>query len=490
MAEVSQKTENVTDIVEIENLCVRFGKVKALDGVTLSIHEGEIFGLVGADGAGKTTLARVISTLCRPNSGTCRVAQKDVMKDKTPIRESIGFVHATFSLYLELSIDQNIAFFAGIHGVEFDRDNPLIKSIYKDIAPFGNRLAKNLSGGMKQKLAICCALVHKPQILILDEPTTGIDATSRQEIWRELSNLSRSYNISIIVSTPYQNEIMMCHRIAKMTEGKVTEIGRPQDIMPVEVIPNRETAPTNTSENIIEIHNLVKAFGSFKAVNDISFEVKRGEIFGFLGANGAGKTTVINVLCGLTHATSGSGHVAGCDIITQREDIKKHIGYMSQRFALYEDLSVRQNLMFFAGIYGIANKKAKAKVEKQLYDMGLDDLANRVVSTLPLGWKQRLSFAVATLHQPEIVFLDEPTSGVDVETRNRMWDIIRAEADRGTTIFVTTHYMDEATYCDRQSIMVDGKIFAMGKLQNLITMGVSPDFDDIFDLIANAGKTQ
>ncbi len=490
MAEVSQKANKATDIVEIENLCVRFGKVKALDGVTLSIREGEIFGLVGADGAGKTTLERVISTLCRPSSGTCSVSQNDVINDKTAIRKSIGFVHATFSLYPELSIDQNIAFFAGIHGVEFDKDNPLIKSIYRDIAPFGSRLAKNLSGGMKQKLAICCALIHKPQILILDEPTTGIDATSRQEIWRELSNLNRSHNITVIVSTPYHNEVMMCHRIAKIADGKVTEIGSPQDILPVEAVQNREAAPTRNTENIIEIHNLVKAFGSFRAVNDISFEVKRGEIFGFLGANGAGKTTAINVLCGLTHATSGSGHVAGCDIITQREEIKKHIGYMSQRFALYEDLSVRQNLMFFAGIYGIAGKEAKAKVEKQLRDMGLDGLANRVVSTLPLGWKQRLSFAVATLHQPEIVFLDEPTSGVDVETRHRMWDIIRAEAAKGTTIFITTHNMDEATYCDRQSIMVDGKIFAMGKLQDLISMGVSPDFDDIFDLIAYAGKIQ
>lgn len=490
MAEVSQKANKATDIVEIENLCVRFGKVKALDGVTLSIREGEIFGLVGADGAGKTTLERVISTLCRPSSGTCVVLGHNVMTEKMPIRSSIGFVHSTFSLYPELSIDQNIDFYAGIHGIEFDKDNPLIQSVYKDIAPFGNRLARNLSGGMKQKLAICCALIHKPRLLILDEPTTGIDAISRQEIWRELSNLNRTHNISIIVSTPYHNEIMMCHRIAKMKEGKVIEVGKPHEIMPMESMQDREAAPTKNTENIIEIHHLVKAFGTFKAVNDISFEVKRGEIFGFLGANGAGKTTAINILCGLTHATSGSGHVAGCDIITQREDIKRHIGYMSQRFALYEDLSVRQNLMFFAGIYGIANKKAKAKVEKQLYDMGLDGLANRVVGTLPLGWKQRLSFAVATLHQPEIVFLDEPTSGVDVDTRHRMWDIIRAEADRGTTIFITTHNMDEATYCDRQSIMVDGRILANGRLQTLISMGVSPDFDDIFDLIANAGRIQ
>lgn len=480
--------KNVGNIVEAENLCVSFGKVKALDGVSLTIRRGEIFGLVGADGAGKTTLERVIATLCHPGSGTCRVMGHDVVKDKAPIRSRIGFVHSSFSLYPDLSIDENIAFYAAIHGVEFDRANPLIQSVYKDIAPFGKRLAGRLSGGMKQKLAMCCALIHHPQLLILDEPTTGIDATSRQEIWHALSELNRAYDISILVSTPYRNEIMMCHRIARMAEGNITEVGDPRKIMPLETMMEREFAPKDDDENIIEIHNLVKVFGTFKAVNNISFEVKRGEIFGFLGANGAGKTTAINILCGLTHATSGSGHVAGCDIMKNSEDIKKHIGYMSQRFALYEDLPVKENLMFFAGIYGIKGKDAKELVEEHLKKMGFGGMENRLVGTLPLGWKQRLSFAVATLHHPEIVFLDEPTSGVDVETRRQMWEIINEEAARGTTIFITTHYMDEATYCDRQSIMVDGKICAMGHLQQLITMGVSPDYEDIFDLITNARK--
>lgn len=489
MAEIKQAAEGaVRNLVETTDLRVSFGKVKALDGVSLTIREGEIFGLVGADGAGKTTLERVIATLCQPGSGTCRVMGHDVTTDKTPIRNSLGFVHASFSLYPDLTIDENIAFYASIHGVKFDRENPLIKSIYNDIARFGNRQAGRLSGGMKQKLALCCALIHRPRLLILDEPTTGIDATSRQEIWQELSRLNRAYDISILVSTPYRNEIMMCHRIARMDEGKIVEVGDPHKIMPIETTLERNFAPTDNTENIIEIHNLVKAFGTFKAVNDISFEVKKGEIFGFLGANGAGKTTAISILCGLVHATSGSGHVAGCDIMTNSEEIKKHIGYMSQRFALYEDLTVRQNLMFFSGIYGFSTKEAKPMVEKHLADMGFGGMENRLVSTLPLGWKQRLSFAVATLHHPEIVFLDEPTSGVDVETRRHMWEIINEEAARGTTIFITTHYMDEATYCDRQSIMVNGKICAMGHLQSLITMGVSPDYEDIFDLITNAGK--
>lgn len=485
MAEVREKASN---IIETEHLNVCFGDVKAIDDLTLSIREGEIFGLVGADGAGKTTLERVVATLCPPTDGLCKVLGHDVLTDKLPVRSSIGFVHATFSLYPDLSIDENISFYASIHGTKFDKDDPLIKSIYQDIAPFGKRFAGRLSGGMKQKLALCCALIQKPRLLILDEPTTGIDATSRQEIWAHLSKINREQNISVLVSTPYHNEIMMCHRIALMEQGKIKEVGDPCKIMPVESLVDRGFAPTEDTENIIEINNLVKAFGDFKAVNDISFDVKRGEIFGFLGANGAGKTTAINILCGLTHATSGSGHVAGCDIIKDRKEIKKHIGYMSQRFALYEDLSVLDNLLFFAGIYGIPRHKALPLVKEHLRTMGFDGTEDRLVGSMPLGWKQRLSFAVATLHHPEIVFLDEPTSGVDVDTRKNMWKIINEEAARGTTIFVTTHYMDEATYCDRQCIMVNGKICAMGHLQQLILMGVSPDYEDIFDLIVNADK--
>lgn len=475
-------------MIHASDISVSFGDIKALDGVSLHIREGEIFGLVGMDGSGKTTLERVIATLQRPDSGTCTVMGHDVMADVREVRGEIGFVHPTFSLYPDLSVDENIALCASMHGMEFDPDNPLIRHTYKDLERFGSRLGRNLSGGMKQKLAICCAMIHKPHLLILDEPTTGIDATSRREIWQALVQINKEYGITILVSTPYLNEIWLCNRIAIMEKGKIQAVGIPQELMPKSEVKLREKAPLEDAENIIEVHDLVKSFGKFNAVDGISFSVRKGEIFGFLGSNGAGKTTAINMLCGLLKPTSGSGHVAGFDIMTQSEEIKKHIGYMSQRFALYEDLSVMDNMLVMSGIYGISKKKALPGIREQLELVGLTGMEDRTVSALPLGWKQRLAFATATLHHPDIVFLDEPTSGVDVQARQSMWKIIINEAERGTTVFVTTHYMDEAIYCDRQSIMVEGKIRAMGHLQSLISMGVSPDFDDIFDLITNAEK--
>lgn len=475
-------------MIRVSDISVSFGDIKALDGVSLHIHEGEIFGLVGMDGSGKTTLERVIATLQRPDIGTCTVMGHDVTVDVREVRSETGFVHTTFSLYPDLSVNENIALCASMHGMEFDPDNPFIRHTYKDLKRFGSRLGRALSGGMKQKLALCCALIHKPRLLILDEPTTGIDATSRREIWQALVQMNGEYGITILVSSPYLNEISMCHRIAIMEQGRIRSVGRPQELMPKSEVNIREKAPGEDAVNIIEVNNLVKSYGEFNAVDGISFSVRKGEIFGFLGSNGAGKTTAINMLCGLLEPTSGGGHVAGFDIKTQSGEIKKHIGYMSQRFALYEDLSVMENLLVMAGIYGIPKKKALPIIEEQLELVGLNSIEDRIVRTLPLGWKQRLAFATATLHHPEIVFLDEPTSGVDVQTRQNMWQIIMDEAGRGTTVFVTTHYMDEAAYCDRQSIMVDGKIKAMGHLQSLITMGVSQDFDHIFDLIANAEK--
>lgn len=471
--------------VSIKDLSKRFGKVKALDGVSLEVKEGEIFGIYGADGSGKTTLERVICTLLKPDSGTCSIFGSDLIKDRQEIRKFIGFVPSTFSLYPDLTIEENIKYHAGLFSLPFDEDDKMIAPIYRQLAPFSMRRAEQLSGGMKQKLALCCALIHKPRLLILDEPTTGIDTVSRREFIGCIKDLNREFGTTVILSSPYRNELMMCSRIALLEKGRIVSLGNPLDILPPESLSIYDSAAIE-KENIIEVSGLTKRFGDFTAVNNIDFSVKRGEIFGFLGANGAGKTTTINMLCGLLAPTSGTGTIAGMDINREYEKIKLHIGYVCQTDCLFKEFTVKENLRLIAGLYGIGRKEADRRTDVCLQKVGLQDCANLMCGSLPLGWKRRISFAAAMLHNPELLFLDEPTSGVDVEARKQMWDIIRSEAGRGTTILVTTHNMEEALWCDRQSIMVDGSIKAMGNLGALVSGGVSPDFDDVFDLITQA----
>lgn len=241
-------------------------------------------------------------------------------------------------------------------------------------------------------------------------------------------------------------------------------------------------------EYVIDIHNLTKKFGDFTAVDNISFKVAKGEIFGFLGANGAGKTTAMRILCGLSRPTSGGGTVAGCDIATRPEEIKKHIGYMSQKFSLYPDLAVWENIRLFGGIYGLGDKLIAQRTEEILHDLGMSQVRKTLVKDLPLGWKQKLAFSIAMIHEPQIVFLDEPTGGVDPETRRRFWEKIYDAADRGTTVFVTTHYMDEAEYCDRVSIMVDGRIDALGSPARLKERFGAEDMDTVFRTLARGAE--
>lgn len=301
--------------------------------------------------------------------------------------------------------------------------------------------------------------------------------------------------ITIIAATPYLDEIRSCDRVAFLNEGTLMGIGKPDEILtrfkdvfcPEGRLHSKENA---RSENVIEVEHLVKTFGTFHAVDDISFSVRRGEIFGFLGANGAGKTTAMHILTGLNAPTSGTGHVAGCDITTEYEQIKRHIGYMSQKFALYEDLSVRENIRLFAGIYGMKARDIKAKTAALLDQLDFTGHADDIVGSLPLGWKQKLAFSVSIFHEPEIVFLDEPTGGVDPATRRQFWELIYAAADRGITVFVTTHYMDEAEYCDRITIMVDGKIKAMGSPDELKHSLRLPDMDSVFTYLARTSTRQ
>lgn len=475
--------------VQIHNLRKTYnkGKTLALDGISLDINDGEIFGLIGPDGAGKTTLFRLLTTLLLPDSGTARVAGYDIQKDFKAIRDHIGYMPGKFSLYPDLTVEENLKFFASVFGTTIQENYHLIEDTYKMLEPFRNRPSGKLSGGMKQKLALSCALIHAPKVLFLDEPTTGVDPVSRKELWAMLHKLNREYGITIIASTPYRDEVFQCQRIALMEKGRIVAVGKPEDVMPEEqkVI---HTNSSNSDRYVIEADNLTKQFGDFVATDHISFKVHEGEIFGFLGANGAGKTTAMRMLCGLSQPSEGRALVAGFDCATQYEDIKRHIGYMSQKFALYDDLTVEENFTLFGGIYGMGRDQVKRNCQDWIERLGLQKESGKLVGSLPLGWKQKLAFAVSIFHHPSIVFLDEPTGGVDAETRRQFWELIYQAADDGITVFVTTHYMDEAEYCDRVSIMVDGKIKALDTPENLKRQYGASDMYGVFFALARTAK--
>ncbi len=480
------------DAIVVNNVSKSYGKVQALSDVSFSVGKGEVFGLIGPDGAGKTSMFRILCSLLLPDAGAATVDGYDVVRQMHEVRSRVGYMPGKFSLYQDLTIEENLNFFATLFGTTVDEGYDSIKAIYSQIERFKDRKAGALSGGMKQKLALSCALVHQPSVLFLDEPTTGVDPVSRKELWEMLLML-KERGITIVASTPYLDEVRCCERVAFLDQGKVRGIGTPDDILtqfanifnPPGIDKSEELKVKNEeSENVIEVEHLVKAFGSFHAVDDISFSVKRGEIFGFLGANGAGKTTAMHMLTGLNQPTSGTGRVVGFDIRTEYEQIKKHIGYMSQRFSLYEDLTVAENIRLFAGIYGMKSEEIRVKSEELLHRLKFEDHRNDLVGSLPLGWKQKLAFSVSIFHNPGVVFLDEPTGGVDPATRRQFWELIYDAARRGITIFVTTHYMDEAEYCDRISIMVDGKISALGTPDELKQRFHQPDMDHVFTYLA------
>ena len=473
----------------MRNISKSYGKVKALDDVSFTVSDGEVFGLIGPDGAGKTTLYRIMCTLLKPDAGTATVNGSDTVSRMKEIRKRVGYMPGKFSLYEDLSVEENLRFFATLFDTTVEEGYDSIKAIYSQIERFKDRKAGALSGGMKQKLALSCALVHSPEVLFLDEPTTGVDPVSRKEFWDMLGTL-KERGITIVASTPYLDEVRRCERVAFLDNGRIRGIDTPDvildrfaDIFNPPGIEHGKTAEAG-EENVIEVEHLVKAFGSFHAVDDISFKVRRGEIFGFLGANGAGKTTAMHMLTGLNQPTSGTGRVVGYDIRTEYEQIKKHIGYMSQKFSLYEDLTVSENIRLFAGIYGMDDREIARKTDELLERLQFTEHKHSLVASLPLGWKQKLAFSVSIFHEPGVVFLDEPTGGVDPATRRQFWELIYDAAERGITVFVTTHYMDEAEYCDRISIMVDGKISAIGTPEELKRQFNQPDMDHVFTYLA------
>lgn len=474
--------------IEVKHISKRYGPTVALDDCSFNVPKGALYGLIGPDGTGKTTMFRILTTLLLPDSGTATIDGYDTVNDMRAIRRRLGYMPGRFSLYQDLTVEENLRFFATLFGTTIEEGYDDIKDIYGQIERFKDRRAGALSGGMKQKLALSCTLIHRPSVLLLDEPTTGVDPVSRIDFWDMLATLKRR-GITMLVSTPYEDEIKKCDEII-LTRPATTPA--PDFITTTSTYIKEQETEAATKEatdvNVISVNHLIKAFGSFRAVDDISFTVRRGEIFGFLGANGAGKTTAMRILSGLSRPTSGTAIVGGYDVRTQYEEIKRHIGYMSQKFSLYEDMTVRENIRLFGGIYGMRDQAIRRKTDELLDKLDIAQYADRLVALLPLGFKQKLAFSVSIFHSPEVVFLDEPTGGVDGTTRRQFWQLIYQAAAKGITIFVTTHYMDEAEYCDRISIMVDGKIRALGTPDELKSRFEKETLGEVFTLLARRAE--
>jgi ABC-2 type transport system ATP-binding protein len=533
-------------VVESRALSKSYGSLKALDAVDFDVHPGEIFGFIGADGSGKTTAFRIIAGVLEPGGGEVKVL------GTTPraARPQVGYLTQPFSLYMDLSVDENLGYAGGLREVPPDDFKARRDKYFKlfDMDRFTDRLAGRLSGGMKQKLALTCALIAGPALLLLDEPTTGVDPVTRRDFWDALTSLATD-GMSIVVATPYLDEAERCHRVALMEQGKIYDIdspvrfrskmgmtrlevkveplGKAEDLLSaspeaadvqrfgdrldvmaakpdaaeadlqqrakdnglkitqiVRSSPTLENAfvgqlrkmrgvheiphfPNPSAEEgeknvVIGAKDLNKIYGKFQAVKNFQLEVRNGEIYGLLGANGAGKTTSIKIICGLQDPTSGSVTLMGKSKGLRAAAVRSRIGYMSQKFALYDDLTIGENLDFYARLYGV-NESVREDRKKWVLELSeLKGESGMLTKSLPGGWKQRVAFGAAVMHEPDAIFLDEPTSGVDPLARRAMWRMINEFADRGAGILVVTHYLEEAEQCNRLGFMVAGEIIADG----------------------------
>ncbi|KIQ33646.1 ABC transporter ATP-binding protein [Variovorax paradoxus] len=532
--------------------------VHALAGVSLDIPAGTLTALVGPDGAGKTTLLRLMAGLMRADEGELRVLGIDVAADPQAVQDRISYMPQRFGLYDDLSVQENLDLYADLHGVSKDQRRARYARLMEmtDLGRFTDRPAGKLSGGMKQKLGLACTLVRSPDLLLLDEPTVGVDPLSRRELWQIVQQLVDDEKLSVIVSTAYLDEAERCSHVFVLREGKLLAEGAPAEIRDhakglcfiaappegepprlmqarlldaqqdiVDAVPQggqvhfirrpgandaalatllagaraepvpprledgfmtllrtqqaKASAPGNPAvattiaargdpdEVVIEVKDLVRRFGDFVAVASTSFSVRRGEIFGLLGPNGAGKTTTFRMLCGLLPASGGQLRVAGVDLRHARSAARQRIGYVSQKFALYGNLTVRENLSFFGGAYGLRGQRLQERIATVLRQFDLERELDAPSGQLPGGYRQRLAMATGLLHEPEILFLDEPTSGADPLARREFWRRITALAKGGTTIVITTHFMEEAEYCDRIVIQDAGKVLAIGTPQEV-----------------------
>ena len=534
--------------VRVRGLTKRYGDVAAVRGIDFEVRRGEIFGLIGPDGAGKTTAFNVLAGILEPTAGDIALLGQPPRLART----NVGYLTQQFSLFDDLSVDENLRYIAGLRdvaaGAFAERSRRYLALM--DLAGIGDRLAGQLSGGMKQKLALCCALIGEPRILLLDEPTVGVDPLSRREFWSVLARLAAD-EVTIVVATPYLDEAERCHRVALLYDGTIRDLGTPAEleahlncrrleiragdvaateraldgvregIVDVQSFGDRVDAlvrdardgerivraalasaavsvtsvdaETPTLENVfvarlrelgsgapytpfpaaarrrpgdgapaIDGRGLTKEFGTFRAVDHATLTVGYGEIYGLLGANGAGKTTIIKMLCGLLAPTSGTIALAGETGDLRAASLRRRIGYMSQKFTLYDDLPIIENLRFYAGIYGLRSSEREARIAWVLEMSGLRGREGLITARLPGGWKQRVAFGAAVMHDPEILFLDEPTSGVDPLARRQFWRLIDERARAGTAILITTHYLEEAEHCHRLCFMSGGRMVAEG----------------------------
>ena len=553
-------------VIQLNNLVKRFAGMDkpAVAPLNCTIRKGYVTGLVGPDGAGKTTLMRMLAGLLKPDEGSARVLGLDPIKDDGPLHAMLGYMPQKFGLYEDLTVMENLNLYADLRSVTGEtREKTFARLLeFTSLGPFTDRLAGKLSGGMKQKLGLACTLVGEPKVLLLDEPGVGVDPISRRELWQMVHELAGD-GMLILWSTSYLDEAEQCRDVLLMNEGELLYQGEPttltqsmagrsfllhspqasnrrllqrvlrlpqvsdgmiqgrsvrvilkkeatvDDIRRAPGMPTiemEETAPrfedafidllggAGTSESplgailhtvegtpgetVIEAKSLTKKFGDFAATDNVNFAVKRGEIFGLLGPNGAGKSTTFKMMCGLLVPTSGKALVLDMDLKVSSGKARQHLGYMAQKFSLYGNLTVEQNLRFFSGVYGLRGRAQNEKIRRMSDAFGLTNIASHATDELPLGFKQRLALACSLMHEPDILFLDEPTSGVDPITRREFWLHINSMVEKGVTVMVTTHFMDEAEYCDRIGLVYRGKLIAHGTPDDLKNQAADDEVPD------------
>ncbi|EOL8945618.1 ATP-binding cassette domain-containing protein [Cronobacter dublinensis] len=540
------------DSIVLDGLVKRFaGLAKpAVAPLSVTVQAGSVTGLVGPDGAGKTTLMRILAGLMRPDEGRVRVLGLDPITQENALHAVLGYMPQKFGLYEDLTVQENLNLYADLRSVTGPARQETFARLleFTALGPFTGRLAGKLSGGMKQKLGLACTLVGQPKVLLLDEPGVGVDPISRRELWQMVHALAGD-GMLILWSTSYLDEAEQCREVLLMNEGELLYQGAPQaltekmagrslllrrsggdnrallrevmqlpgvgdatiqgaavrvivkegaDAGPLHALPDttlRDTAPRfedafidlaggaalresplgailhdipgSRDDVVIEARELTKTFGDFTATDRVNFTVRRGEIFGLLGPNGAGKSTTFKMMCGLLKPSDGQALVLGLDLKTDSGKARQRLGYMAQKFSLYGNLTVEQNLRFFSGVYGLRGRAQQEKMARMSEAFGLNSIASQPTDALPLGFKQRLALACALMHEPDILFLDEPTSGVDPLTRREFWRHINSMPEKGVTVMVTTHFMDEAEYCDRIGLVYHGKLIASGTPDDL-----------------------